>query len=51
MGEKQLGFIEVFCDNKSAIANAKNHVQHSRTKNIAIKYHLLCEVDSNRELN
>jgi hypothetical protein len=29
------------CDNTSAINLSKNHVQHSKIKNIPIKYHFL----------
>ncbi|XP_038979882.1 uncharacterized protein LOC120109997 [Phoenix dactylifera] len=41
IGEKQEEAIEIFCDNKTAIAMAKNHVFHSRTKHIAIKHHFI----------
>src|ERR1044072_1270682 len=34
MGEKQDGSTTINCDNKSAIAMAKNPVHHSRTKHI-----------------
>ena len=40
-GEKQEEGTELFCDNKSAIAIAKNPVQHSRTRHIAIKHHFI----------
>ena len=33
--------VPLFCDNTSAINIAKNHVQHSRTKHIDIRYHFL----------
>ena len=35
--------ISIMCDNTSAISISKNHVMHSKTKNIPIKYHLLRE--------
>ncbi|XP_040379776.1 uncharacterized mitochondrial protein AtMg00810-like [Oryza brachyantha] len=33
--------VPLLCDNTSAINIAKNHVQHSRTKHIEIRYHFL----------
>lgn len=33
--------MNVFYDNKSAIDISKNHVQHSRTKHIDIRYHFI----------
>nr|GEZ50979.1 ribonuclease H-like domain-containing protein [Tanacetum cinerariifolium] len=40
-----LGFnkIPMYCDNKSAIALCRNNVQHSRPKNIDIRYHFIKE--------
>jgi hypothetical protein len=35
--------IPIHCDNTSAISVSKNHVFHSKTKNIPIKYHFLRE--------
>ena len=35
--------IPIKCDNTSAISISKNHVMHSKTKNIPIKYHFLRE--------
>ena len=35
--------IPIFCDNSSAIAITQNHVQHSRTKHIDIRYHFIRE--------
>nr|GEZ74191.1 retrovirus-related Pol polyprotein from transposon TNT 1-94 [Tanacetum cinerariifolium] len=50
LGEKLLtdyGFyfnkIPIYCDSKSAIAISCNLVQHSRTKHITIRYHLIKE--------
>lgn len=50
MGAKQQKPVEIYCDNKSAIAMAKNPVYHSRTKHIAIKYHFLREAEANGEI-
>ena len=33
--------ISIMCDNTSAIKLSKNHIQHSRTKHIEIRYHFL----------
>ncbi|GJY03298.1 hypothetical protein Tco_0369238 [Tanacetum coccineum] len=40
-----LGFnkIPMYCDNKSAIALCCNHVQHSRSKHIDIRFHFIKE--------
>ena len=35
------GKLTIFCDNTSAISIAKNHVQHSRTKHIDLRYHYI----------
>ena len=35
--------IPIHCDNTSAISVSKNHVLHSKTKHIPIKYHFLHE--------
>uniref|UniRef100_A0A5B7B4M6 Retrovirus-related Pol polyprotein from transposon TNT 1-94 n=1 Tax=Davidia involucrata TaxID=16924 RepID=A0A5B7B4M6_DAVIN len=43
IGETQEEGTELFCDNKSAIAMAKNPVYHSRTRHIAIKHHFIRE--------
>ena len=39
--------IPIHCDNTSAISVSKNHVFHSKTKHIPIKYHLLREQVTN----
>ena len=49
-GEKQGEATPIMCDNKSAIAMAKNPVYHSRTKHIAIKYHFIREVVEDDEI-
>ena len=33
----------IYCDNTSMVRMSKNHVLHSKTKHIAIKYHVLRE--------
>ncbi|XP_071741192.1 probable disease resistance protein At1g61300 [Rutidosis leptorrhynchoides] len=50
MGEKQDEATQIFCDNKSAIAMAKNPVFHGRTKHIDIKYHFLREVSAKKDI-
>nr|GFA50572.1 hypothetical protein [Tanacetum cinerariifolium] len=44
-----LGFnkIPMYCDNKSAIALCCNNVQHSRSKHIDIRYHIIKELVEN----
>lgn len=41
MGDQQTEPTTIFCDNKSAIAIAKNLLHNNRTKHIAIKYHFI----------
>nr|GFB89816.1 retrotransposon protein, putative, unclassified [Tanacetum cinerariifolium] len=40
--------IPMYCDNKSAIALCCNNVQHSRSKHIDIRYHVIKEQVENR---
>jgi hypothetical protein len=40
---KYTALIPIHCENTSAISVSKNHVFHSKTKHIPIKYHLLRE--------
>jgi hypothetical protein len=40
---KYAALIPIHCDNTSAISVSKNHVFHSKTKNIPIKYHFMRE--------
>lgn len=40
----------MYCDNKSAIAIAKNLVNHERSKHISIKYHFIREVQEKGEI-
>ncbi|EOY11239.1 Uncharacterized protein TCM_026479 [Theobroma cacao] len=42
---------EVFVDNKSAIAIAKNPVHHGRTKHINVKYHAIREAEKEGEVS
>ena len=35
--------IPIKCDNTSTINLSKNPIRHSRTKNIYIRYHFLCD--------
>lgn len=52
---EQLGFEQnsmlVHCDSQSAIYLAKNHVYHSRTKHIDIRYHKIREWISNGKIS
>jgi hypothetical protein len=41
IGEKQEEAIHLHCDNKSAIAMAKNPIYHSKTRHIASKHHFI----------
>ncbi|KAG8479288.1 hypothetical protein CXB51_029082 [Gossypium anomalum] len=41
---------EIFCDNKSAVAIAKNPVFHGRTKHFSIKLHVVREMEQAREI-
>ena len=40
----------IYCDNTSAVSMSKNHVLHSKTKHISIKYHVLREKADKREI-
>ena len=42
-----IALIPIHCDNTSAISVSKNHVFHSKTKHIPIKYHFLREQVTN----
>ncbi|CAH9088774.1 unnamed protein product [Cuscuta europaea] len=41
LGCEQVGAIEVWCDNKSAIAMTKNPAFHARTKHIEVQHHYI----------
>ena len=49
IGEKQKKTV-LYCDNKSAIAIAKNPVSHERSKHIFIKYHSIREAQEKGEI-
>ncbi|KAG8481669.1 hypothetical protein CXB51_026598 [Gossypium anomalum] len=42
--------IEIFCDNKSAVAITKNPIFHRRTKHFSIKLHVVKEMEQAREI-
>ena len=42
--------VVIFYDNTSEINISKNHVMHTKTKHIAIKYHLLRELVQDKEV-
>ena len=50
IGENQGEATQLFCDNKSAIAMAKNLVHHSRAKHIALKHHFIREAMEENEI-
>jgi hypothetical protein len=39
----KLSKVPLLCDNESAIRRVHNHVEHSRTKHIDIRYHFLSD--------
>lgn len=50
LDEKQEVAMVILCDNKFAIAIAKNSIQHVRIKHTSIKYHTISEVKRNGEV-
>ena len=46
-----LDHILIKCDNTSAINLSKNHIQHSRTKHIDIRHHLLWDHVQNGDIS
>ena len=40
----------IYCDNTSTVSMSKNHVLHSKTKHISIKYHMLREKVADNEI-
>ncbi|RVW32090.1 Retrovirus-related Pol polyprotein from transposon RE2 [Vitis vinifera] len=51
LGQSQADATVIWVDNKSAIAIAKNPVQHGRTKHINVKFHAIREAEKNGEVN
>ncbi|KAG6506802.1 hypothetical protein ZIOFF_032132 [Zingiber officinale] len=50
LGHHQIEGTVLYCDNKSAIAMAKNPVHHSRTRHIALKYHFIRQAIEDKEI-
>ncbi|KAG6538570.1 hypothetical protein ZIOFF_003694 [Zingiber officinale] len=50
LGHHQIEGTVLYCDNKSAIAMAKNPVHHSRTRHIALKHHFIQQAIEDKEI-
>ena len=50
MKEDITELVTLYCDNTSAISISKNHVMHTKTKHIAIKYHYVRELVQDKEV-
>ena len=50
MKEEIIEPVILYCDNTSSINISKNHVMHTKTKHIPIKYHYLWELVQNKEV-
>ncbi|KAG6514812.1 hypothetical protein ZIOFF_025185 [Zingiber officinale] len=50
LGHHQIEGTVLYCDNKSAIAMAKNPVHHSRTRHIALKHHFIRQAIEDKEI-
>lgn len=50
MKEEITQHVVIYCDNTSAINISKNHVIHTKTKHIKIKYHYLRELVQYKEV-
>ena len=50
MKEDSIEPITLYCDNTSATNISQNHVMHTKTKNIAIKYHYVRELVQDKEV-
>ncbi|KAG8480419.1 hypothetical protein CXB51_025096 [Gossypium anomalum] len=51
LNEEQLDATEIFVDNQSAVAIAKNPVFHGKTKHFKIKFHFIREAEQSREVS
>ena len=45
------GATTIYCDSKSAVAIAKNPVDHGRTKHIKVKYHFIREAEGTHQVS
>ncbi|KAG6520747.1 hypothetical protein ZIOFF_017807 [Zingiber officinale] len=50
LGHHQIEGTVLHCDNKSAIAMAKNPVHHNRTRHIALKHHFIRQAIEDKEI-
>ncbi|KAG6538568.1 hypothetical protein ZIOFF_003692 [Zingiber officinale] len=50
LGHHQIEGTVLYCDNKSAIAMAKNPVHHNRTRHIALKHHFIRQAIEDKEI-
>ena len=50
MKEEIIEPVTLYCDNTSTISISKNHVMHTKTKHIVIKYHYLRELVHDKEV-
>ena len=50
MKEVIIELVTLYYNNTSAINISKNHVMHTKTKNIAIKYHYVRELVQDKEV-
>ena len=50
MKEDIIELVTLYYDNTSAINISKNHVMHTKTKHIAIKYHYVRELVQDKEV-
>ena len=50
MKEEIIEPVILYCDNTSSINISNNHVMHTTTKHIAIKYHYLRELVQDKEV-
>ena len=50
MKEEIIELVVIYYDNTSTINISKNHVMHTKTNNITIKYHYLRELVQDKEM-